>query len=226
MNTTNEMMIKIESVSKVFHSSKRDVIALNEVSLEIEMGSFTLIKGSSGCGKSTLLFALGGMLRPSSGKVIVDDYEVYAKSESELLRYRREKIGFVYQSYHLIPYLNVRENILLSQRLNDRNIDSSKLEAMVSDFKLQDRLQHKPSELSEGEKQRVALLRALMMEPSLLIADEPTGNLDPENSTIIMNHFKRFQENGGTVVMASHGTEADALADRIIYMERGKVITP
>ena len=217
-------MIHIEKLSKVFHSKQTDVIALNEVELHIKKGSFTLIKGASGCGKSTLLFTLGGMLKPSSGKVVVDGQDLYKLSEKALLNYRSKQIGFVYQSYHLIPYLNIKENIFLSYKLSKQTIDTNGFEKLIQEFSLENRLLHKPAELSEGEKQRVALLRAMIINPQVLIADEPTGNLDPENRAIIMKHFSLFQKQGGTVIMASHGTEADALADTLIEMKAGKVL--
>lgn len=217
-------MINIDKLTKIYHSNKSDVIALNEVSIKIRKGSFTLIKGASGCGKSTLLFTLGGMLKPSSGRVVVEGEDIYKLSEKSLLSYRSQMIGFVYQAYHLIPYLNVKENILLSYKLTKKTIDTIEFENLLNEFNLQKRLLHKPSELSEGEKQRVALLRAMIINPRLLIADEPTGNLDPENRAIIMKHFAMFQKQGGTVVMASHGTEADALADTTIQMKSGKIL--
>jgi putative ABC transport system ATP-binding protein len=217
-------MIDIVKLSKVFHSKKADVIALNEIDLHIEKGTFNLIKGASGCGKSTLLFAIGGMLKPTQGNITSNNKDIYTLSEKELLQYRSREIGFVFQSYHLIPYLTVEENILLVTKSCSEKIDLSNLKAMITDFNLTDRLQHKPSELSVGEKQRVALLRALLIKPTLLIADEPTGNLDPQNSTIIMNHFARYIKDGGTIIMASHGSEADNIADNIVQMEKGKIV--
>ncbi len=217
-------MIHIENLIKIFHSKKTDTIALNSINLHLKKGSFTLIKGASGCGKSTLLFTIGGVLNPSSGDVIVDANNIYKLSDRDMLNYRSEKIGFVYQSYHLIPYLNTKENILLGCKLTKQVICSDELDGLIREFNLQDRLQHKPSELSEGEKQRVALMRALITNPKILIADEPTGNLDPENRHVIMAHFTKFQKQGGTVIMASHGTEADSIADTIIEMKTGEII--
>lgn len=215
-------MINIDKLTKVFHSKQSDVIALNEIDLHIKKGSFTLIKGASGCGKSTLLFSLGGMLKPSSGSVIVNGQNLYKLSEKELLNYRANEIGFVYQSYHLIPYLNIKDNIFLSYKRTKKSVNINEFERLINAFNLQDRLMHKPAELSEGEKQRVALLRAMIIKPQLLIADEPTGNLDPENRNVIMKHFEMFQQQGGTIIMASHGIEADSLADTIIKMKAGK----
>lgn len=216
-------MIHIAKLSKVFHSKKTDVIALNDINLHIEKGSFTLIKGASGCGKSTLLFAIGGMLNPTDGNITINNKDIYALPEKELLKYRSREIGFVFQSYHLIPYLNVEENILLVTKSCSQKLDLSGMKQMIEDFDLTDRLLHKPSELSVGEKQRVALLRALLVKPKLLIADEPTGNLDPQNSAVIMMHFALYVKNGGTIIMASHGSEADSIADSIVRMEKGKI---
>ena len=217
-------MIHIVKLSKVFHSKETDVIALNEIDLHIEKGTFNLIKGASGCGKSTLLFAIGGMLKPTHGNITINNKNIYRLAEKELLKYRSREIGFVFQSYHLIPYLTVEENILLVTKSSSDKIDLSNLKSMIADFSLTDRLYHKPSELSVGEKQRVALLRALLVKPTLLIADEPTGNLDPQNSAVIMNHFARYIKNGGTIIMASHGSEADSIADNIVQMEKGKIV--
>lgn len=217
-------MIHIAKLSKAFHSNKTDVIALNQINLHIEKGTFTLIKGASGCGKSTLLFAIGGMLKPTQGNITINNKDIYTLPEKELLKYRSREIGFVFQSYHLIPYLNVEENILLVTKSCSAKIDLSNLKDMIEDFDLTDRLHHKPSELSVGEKQRVALLRALLVKPKLLIADEPTGNLDPQNSAVIMKHFALYIKNGGTIIMASHGSEADSIANTIVRMEKGRII--
>ena len=217
-------MITIQNLTKIFHSKKSEVLALNKVSLHINKGEFMLIKGPSGCGKSTLLFTLGGMLKPSMGSVSVENQDLYKLSESDLQLYRARKIGFVYQSYHLIPYLTILENILLVNQTGKTVTSREEVIALAKQFNLEDRLNHKPSELSVGEKQRAALMRALIVKPQILIADEPTGNLDPENSQIIMKHFKAFQQQGGTVIMASHGNEADKLATISIYMKEGEII--
>ena len=217
-------MIKIENITKIFHSKHSDVIALNKINLEVASGEFLLIKGPSGCGKSTLLFTLGGMLKPSSGKVYVEGDDLYALSNRDLLNYRARKMGFVYQSYHLIPYLNILDNILLVNQVGKPVTNRDEVMNLAKQFNLQDRLTHLPAELSVGEKQRAALMRALVCKPKLLIADEPTGNLDPANSAIIVEHFKRFQELGGTVIMASHNNDADELATREICMQQGEIM--
>lgn len=217
-------MIKLQNITKIFHSKERDVIALNKINLEVERGEFLLIKGASGCGKSTLLFTMGGMLKPSSGQLMFNDQDLYQLSTKEQLHYRARQMGFVYQSYHLIPYLNILENILLVNQVGGKVTSREEVTALAVQFNLQHRLTHKPAELSVGEKQRAALMRALVCKPQLLIADEPTGNLDPANSAIIMEHFKAFQQQGGTVVMASHNNDADTLATRRIQMDCGEIL--
>ncbi len=216
-------MIKTDSLTKVFRSGKKSVIALNEVDLTIEKGEFVLIKGHSGCGKSTLLFSLGGMLNPSSGSVAIDDVSIYNKSEKELALFRANNIGFVFQSYHLLPYLTVLENILISERLNKKNVTEKRAVEIAESLNIAHRLNHKPSELSIGEKQRAALARVFITNPNVIFADEPTGNLDPENAKEVIEHLKRYNQKGGTVVMVTHGNEADKVADRIVNMKDGKL---
>lgn len=216
-------MIKIEKITKIFQSKKASVVALNEISLHIKVGAFVLIKGSSGCGKSTLLFTLGGMLTPSLGHLFFEGEDMYQWPEKKRLLYRSRKIGFVYQSYHLIPYLNVLDNILLPNKSGEKVVGKKEIEELAAQMNLQERLTYMPAQLSEGEKQRAALLRALVVKPRLLLADEPTGNLDPTNSAIIMTQFEEYRQQGGTIVMASHGHEADDLADVIVTIEKGKI---
>jgi ABC-type lipoprotein export system ATPase subunit len=216
-------MINIQEITKIFRSNKGDVIALNEVNLEIPENKFVLIKGPSGCGKSTLLFTIGGMLKPSSGKLEVLGKSPYQLSEKERTYFLSTQLGFVFQSYYLVPYLNVLENILLSKKAGNKDVSPEQATKLAEELNIADRLKHYPSELSIGEKQRVALARALIINPQLILADEPTGNLDPENTREVLNHLENFQKDGGSVVMVSHGTEADELADMIIFMEKGKI---
>ena len=217
-------MIQIKNLTKVFHSKERDVIALNEINLNLEEPNFVLIKGASGCGKSTLLFSIAGMLRPSSGEIVLNGKNIYGYSEKELLKFRARYIGFVYQSYYLIPYLDVLDNILLVNKSHGMVVTEGEVKELAKKFNMQDRLHHKPAELSVGEKQRVAFMRALVVKPKLLLADEPTGNLDPENTKIIMDAFQEFRQGGGTVIMVSHGNEADAYADVTIEIKQGKLL--
>ena len=216
-------MIKTEQLTKIFRAGSKDVIALNEIDITIESGEFVLIKGHSGCGKSTLLFSLGGMLYPSSGKVVIDNVSVYDKSEKERAEFRANHIGFVFQSYHLLPYLTVLENILISQRFNKKSVTVERAVEIAESLNIAHRLNHKPSELSVGEKQRTALARVFITNPEVIFADEPTGNLDPANAKEVIAHLKKYNQNGGTVIMVTHGNEADEVAGRIINMKNGRL---
>ncbi len=216
-------MIKVENLSKTFKQAKNQVAALDGISFDIKQNSFTLIKGPSGCGKSTLLFTLGGMLRPEAGKVNVLGKNLYDLQEKDRRIHTRSNIGFVFQSYHLLPYLSVIENIKLGQKLSFNNIDQEYVETLIEELQLRDRLDHKPSQLSIGEKQRVALVRSLAYKPKLILADEPTGNLDPENSNIVLSFLENYRKDGGTVVMVSHSSDADSLVSGILRMKRGRI---
>lgn len=216
-------MIRIDKLSKVFSTKKQTVIALNEISLNIPGNRFVLIKGHSGCGKSTLLFSMGGMLEPTSGTVNIYGKELYKILPNERAEFRAKQVGFVFQSYYLVPYLNVLENILFQKKIAKTSENIEKAKQLAEMFNLQERLLHQPTELSIGEKQRVALARALITKPKIILADEPTGNLDPDNANEVLNHLHQFKENGGTVVMVTHNNDADYLADIIYYMESGKI---
>ncbi len=217
------MMIKTNGLTKIFSSKKAEVIALNELNLDIPENKFVLVKGPSGCGKSTLLFMLGGMLIPSSGMVEIEGQDLYQLTSRELTSFRAKNIGFVFQSYHLIPYLNVVENVLFKSKSGENGQLLSKATDLLKELNISDRKDHKPAELSIGEKQRVALARALIREPRLILADEPTGNLDPENAKEVLAHLSQYKKDGGTVVMVSHSGDADHLADMIIHMKNGKI---
>ncbi len=223
----NLTMIETIGLTKIFQSGKKKVIALNEIDLLIEPNRFVLIKGPSGCGKSSLLFCMGGMLKPSSGDIRINNVSLFEMNGKKRAKYRSHHIGFVFQSYHLLPYLTVLENIIISRRLyKDENIISVKKAVEIAEsLRIKDRLHHKPSELSVGEKQRVALARAFISNPKIIFADEPTGNLDHENTKEVINQLSRFHNNGGTVIMASHTNEADPVADMHLNMKGGKIIT-
>lgn len=216
-------MINIQEITKIYSSKKGDVVALNEVDLQIPNNKFVLIKGPSGCGKSTLLFTIGGMLKPSSGKIEVFGKAPYQLTEKERTVFLSSQLGFVFQSYHLVPYLNALENILLAKKAGNKTLGAEQAKKLAKKLNIEDRLKHYPSELSIGEKQRVALARALIINPKLILADEPTGNLDPENTREVLNHFEKFHKEGGSVIMVSHGNEADDLADITISMNKGKI---
>lgn len=216
-------MVEIQSVHKRFKSAKNDVLALKEIDLKIDTSEFVLIKGESGSGKSTLLFSIGGMLSPSSGNIKVNNKDLYQLSEKERRKYRANEVGFVFQAYHLLPYLTVLENIMLPNKLSKTKIKKETALEIINELGLEQRISHKPSELSAGEKQRVALARALITNPSLILADEPTGNLDDKNAIEVMKYLKSFQLKGGTVVMVTHGSLADDYATRIIYLDKGQL---
>ena len=217
-------MIEVKNITKKFNSAKEKVVALNDIDLVVQKSEFVLIKGESGSGKSTLLFIMGGMLNPTSGKIIVNNKDLFTLSEADRSKYRANEIGFVFQSYHLLPYLNVQENIMLTDKLPKINIAKEDVHQIAKELGIADRLNHKPSQLSAGEKQRVALARALITKPSIILADEPTGNLDEKNTIEVLNYLKSFQKNGGTVIMVTHGNLADSYATRTIKLEKGTLI--
>ncbi|MCT4586942.1 MAG: ABC transporter ATP-binding protein [Carboxylicivirga sp.] len=216
-------MIVVHQLEKTFRSGKGQVTAVDNVSLNITNGSFTLVKGPSGCGKSTLLFTIGGMLKPSSGSVLLGDKDLYKMNERQRVAYRSNKVGYVFQSNYLIPYLTLAENILMVNKVKGVKVTMQDVEALLEDLNLSHRLHHKPSELSVGEKQRAGLARALIIQPDMILADEPTGNLDPDNANQVLEYLDAFRKQGGTVVMVTHGTSADHLADRIIIMKDGNI---
>jgi putative ABC transport system ATP-binding protein len=216
-------MIEVKGLVKTFHSGGRSVTAVDDLDLSIDRGEFVLIKGPSGCGKSTLLFSLGGLLAPSAGAVRIDGKEIYSLSKNELLKYRVQKTGFVFQSYYLLPYLTIAENVLITNKVDGISFSYDEVLEVAKQLHINHRLNHKPEALSVGEKQRASLLRALMAKPEIILADEPTGNLDPENAAAVLKHLETFKEQGGTVVMVTHGADADALATRIITMNKGKL---
>jgi len=216
-------MIIVDNISKTFNQSRNPVTALNNITFNIESNSFTLIKGPSGCGKSTLLFTLGGMLKPNEGSVSFMGKDLYNMNEKDRRIHTRSNIGFVFQSYHLLPYLSVIDNINISTKLPFNNIDKEYVGRLLEELHLTERLSHKPSQLSIGEKQRVALVRSLACRPKLILADEPTGNLDPENSEIVLNFLNSYRNNGGTIVMVSHSSDADQLATGILRMKKGQI---
>jgi putative ABC transport system ATP-binding protein len=212
-------MIELQNISKIYRSKNGEVFALDNVSLNIEQGEFVVIRGASGSGKTTLLLTLGAMLKPSQGIIHIDKENINDYNESQRNHFRATKIGFVFQMFHLLPYLTVLENVTIAS-LNKLKAEAEKL---LTEFGLAERLTHKPNALSAGEKQRTAVARALINKPKIILADEPTGNLDPENAQEIMKSFSQFHKNGGTVVVVTHGSEADKFADRIISLKNGKI---
>jgi len=216
-------MVRLERVSKIYPTKYGDVKALDKVSLHIKERELVVIRGPSGSGKTTLLLSIGGMLRPTEGQVIANNSNIYAMSKRERAMFRAKNIGFVFQLFHLVPYLNIIENVLLSAGVGKNKYRRQAAKELLKRLNLEDRMYHKPSELSAGEKQRTAIARAMLKQPSILLADEPTGNLDPENSEEIIRHLVECHSSGGTVIIVTHGKAVDSYADRIIHLEKGRI---
>ena len=217
-------MIRFENVSKVYRDRRRgEVRALDGLNLSIDAGEFVAVKGPSGSGKSTLLMTMGGMARPSEGTVAVDGMDLYAATTAKRARFRAEQIGFVFQMFHLVPYLSVLENVLLPTLASTSNAGRQRAMELLDRFGLTGRIAHKPGELSTGERQRTAMARALLGDPTLILADEPTGNLDPENAAEVMGYLSEFHQGGGTVVVVTHEAAIEEHAQRVIRIRDGRV---
>ena len=218
-------ILKIEKLSKIYGKGDAEVIALNNISFEVEEGEFIAIIGPSGSGKSTLLHTIAGLEKPTNGKVYFYDKNIYEMNKKDLTILRRQKIGIVYQFYNLISTLNVEENILLPIELDRKKIDKNKLEKIIKFLNLENRKKHLPNELSGGQQQKVAIGRALMIDPTIILADEPTGNLDSKSSNEIIQLLQKDnKEYKQTIIMITHNLEIAKLADRIIHIEDGKFI--
>ena len=213
-------MVHIENISKIYNMDKKTIHALGEFSLTIEKGEFIAIQGPSGCGKTTLLLITGGLLHPDQGRVIINSENIYNLTPEKRAIFRAQNIGFVFQQYHLIPYLTVLENVQLPQLAQENNIPENEIIELIESLGLKERLQHIPAELSAGEKQRTALARALLYNPKILLADEITGNLDQGNIEIVMNCLSDYSARGGTVMLVTHEKEENKLAHRTIYLEK------
>lgn len=218
-------ILKIEKLSKIYGKGDAEVIALNDISFEVEEGEFIAITGPSGSGKSTLLHTIAGLEKPSSGTVYFYDKDIYKMNKKDLTILRRQKIGIIYQFYNLIPTLTVEENILLPIELDRKKVDKEKLENILKFLNLENRKKHLPNELSGGQQQKVAIGRALMINPTIILADEPTGNLDTKSSSEIIQLLQKAnKEYKQTIIMITHNLEIAKLADRIIHIEDGKFI--
>jgi putative ABC transport system ATP-binding protein len=220
--------IEAIDLHKTYRVGKIDVPALRGISFTIQKGEFVTVVGPSGSGKSTLFYLLGGLTRADSGKVILDGDDIATLSDAERTRMRKRKIGFVFQKFNLLPTLDARSNIAISQEISGNNGRGSAFFLRICDLLgLTKRLNHRPSELSGGEQQRVALARALINQPAVVLADEPTGNLDTENSNIVLKMLRQSnQELGQTVLMITHNPEAAQFGDRIIHMRDGRIVQP
>ena len=218
-------ILKVENLSKIYGKGDAKAIALNDISFEVEEGEFLAVIGPSGSGKSTLLHTIAGLEKPTSGKVYFYDKNIYEMNKKDLTILRRQKIGIIYQFYNLIPTLNVEENILLPIELDRKKVDKDKLEDIIKFLNLENRKKHLQNELSGGQQQKVAIGRALMIDPTIILADEPTGNLDSKSSNEIIQSLKRAnREYNQTIIMITHNMEIAKEADRIISIEDGRIV--
>lgn len=217
-------ILRIQNLTKIYGSGDTAVRALDNVSFSVQKGEFVAIIGPSGSGKSTLLHILGGVDRPTSGKVFIEDNDIYTLNENKLAVFRRRQIGLIYQFYNLIPVLNVEENITLPLLLDGRKVDRTYLQRLIDTLGISERLSHLPSQLSGGQQQRVSIGRALVNNPAIVLADEPTGNLDSKNSAEIVELLKHFnRENHQTLIVITHDERIALQADRIISIEDGRI---
>ena len=217
-------MIRLNNITRSFNGPKGKVIALNDVTMSLSPGELLAVRGPSGCGKSTLLLTAAGMLKPDKGAVLYQEkdnpYDLTPDKRSKL---RAELIGFVFQQFHLIPYLTVKENIIMPSLIAAVDDPDALAHELISKFGLEARTDHVPSQLSTGERQRTALARALFNNPKVIMADEPTGNLDDDNADIVLNHLKSYAEEGGSVLLATHSARAADHATRTLNMKDGSI---
>ena len=218
-------ILKVENLTKTYGSGENLVHAVDDVSFSVEKGEFVAIVGASGSGKSTLLHLIGGVDRPTSGKIFVDGNDISKMNDDKLAVFRRRQVGIDYQFYNLIPILTVEENITLPCDLDGRGVDRERLEMILDSFGLRARRKHLPNQLSGGQQQRTSIARALINNPSLVLADEPTGNLDSKSSEEVMSMLKMCNQSyGQTVIMITHNLDIAKQADRIITISDGKIV--
>lgn len=219
-------ILSVKNLSKIYGDENNHVIALDNVSFDVEIGEFIAIIGASGSGKSTLLHQIGGVDHSSSGKVIINNTDIYTLNENDLAIFRRNEIGLIYQFYNLIPVLNVKENITLPLQLAHQKVDQKRFNTLIEQLGLSNRLNHLPNQLSGGQQQRVSIARALINQPSLVLADEPTGNLDSKNSDEIIRLLKEANEKyHQTIIIITHDNNIAKLANRVITIKDGKIIS-
>lgn len=217
-------ILRVENLTKIYGKDSTRVVALEHVSFSVEKGEFVAIVGASGSGKSTLMHLIGGVDRPTEGKVWIDGKDIYEYDDDKLAIFRRRQIGLIYQFYNLIPILNVEENMLLPLSLDNREVSKEKLDELIHSLGLSERRNHLPNELSGGQQQRTSIGRALITSPSLLLADEPTGNLDSKSSDEIMELLRRSNRNyDQTIIMITHDLEIAKCADRVLRIEDGRI---
>lgn len=218
-------LLKIENLKKTYHDVN-NLTVLDNLNLIVEQNEFIGIVGTSGCGKSTLLHIIGGVDKADSGKIFLDDNEISSYDYKKMASYRRKQVSIIYQFYNLLPVLNVVDNIILPLKLDNRKVDQQYLDELLQLLQLNDKKDAYPSELSGGQQQRVAIARSLITSPKLLLADEPTGNLDSENSKIVVDYLKKIHhQNDITIIMVTHDLELAKNCDRIYVLEQGKIRT-
>ena len=217
-------ILKVENLTKIYGRGLAEVKALDNVSFTVNKGEFVAIVGASGSGKSTLLHLIGGVDRPTSGKVFINGKDIYKYNDDELAVFRRREIGLIYQFYNLIPILNVEENIVLPLKLDGKDVEQDKLDELLKKLGLENRRNHLPNELSGGQQQRTSIGRALITNPAIILADEPTGNLDSKSSDEIVDLLKKSNKQyNQTIIMITHNLEIAKTADRILRIEDGKI---
>ena len=218
-------ILKVENLCKIYGKGENEVKAVDNVSFSVEKGEFVAIVGASGSGKSTLLHLLGGVDRPTSGKVFIDGGDIYKLSDDQLAIFRRRQVGLIYQFYNLIPILNVEENITLPCNLDGKQVEQAKLDELLKTLKLENRRKHLPNELSGGQQQRVSIGRAIINNPAIMLADEPTGNLDSKSSEEIISLLRLSNKKyNQTVIIITHDEKIALEADRVITIDDGKII--
>lgn len=218
-------ILKVSGLTKIYGKGDNKVVALDDVSFSVNKGEFVAIVGASGSGKSTLLHLIGGVDRPTSGKVLIDDKDIFAMNDDKIAIFRRRQVGLIYQFYNLIPILNVEENITLPLELDGREVDKKELNSLLNTLGLTSRRKHLPNELSGGQQQRTSIGRALITNPAIILADEPTGNLDSKASDEIVDLLKMSNKKyNQTIVMITHNLDIAAKADRIIKIEDGHIV--
>ena len=219
-------ILRVENLTKIYGKNETRVVALDNVNFSVEKGEFVAIVGASGSGKSTLLHLIGGVDRPTHGKVYIDNKDIYQMNDDKLAIFRRRQIGLIYQFYNLIPILNIEENITLPLDLDNRKVDKNELNNLIKLLGLEKRKKHLPNQLSGGEQQRCSIGRALITKPSIILADEPTGNLDTKASDEIVELLRKLnKEYKQTIIMITHNMEIAKCADRIIKIEDGKIVS-
>jgi len=218
--------LDLQNVSRTYAGPEGPVVGLKDASLRVAPGEFTAVRGPSGCGKSTLLLTCGGLLTPDRGRAVLAGQDLYALSHDARARFTAQHVGFVFQRFHLIPYLSVLDNVMVPGLAVPSSRARSRAEELIERFGLKHRSRHVPGQLSTGERQRTALARALLNEPKVILADEPTGNLDPDSAEAVFRYLSQFVADGGAVLMVTHDAQSATVADRVVQMADGVLAVP